>query len=233
MSEVTFAKSFLATLDKKPIKLANDHVSDQRQYPGQSPYILPKRTHPFPRKQQSGATTTVSITATLRPMRGGETVTIPDLELDSTIHDVKTQYAQKSGHQQDKVKVLLNKKPAADLKTLKELGVDGGSVEFSVMIMGGGGTTPSVASPAKEKTDPAASIPTNDPMEIDSKAPAPTSEKAQEVAEHTTPAAEDEGAGAILQTDEFWDDLKGFLGQRLRDQGEAERLVKRFRGVAM
>ena len=37
MSEVTFAKSFLATLDKRPIKLAADHVSDPRKYSGQSP----------------------------------------------------------------------------------------------------------------------------------------------------------------------------------------------------
>lgn len=37
MSEVTFAKSFLATLDKRPIKLPADHVSDPRQYPSQSP----------------------------------------------------------------------------------------------------------------------------------------------------------------------------------------------------
>lgn len=37
MSEVTFAKSFLSTLDKKPIKLAADHVSDPRKYPNQSP----------------------------------------------------------------------------------------------------------------------------------------------------------------------------------------------------
>jgi len=37
MSEVTFAKSFLATLDKRPIKLTADHVSDPRKYPGQSP----------------------------------------------------------------------------------------------------------------------------------------------------------------------------------------------------
>ena len=37
MSEVTFAKTFLATLDKRPIKLPADHVGDPRKYPGQSP----------------------------------------------------------------------------------------------------------------------------------------------------------------------------------------------------
>ena len=37
MSEVTFAKSFLSTLDKKPVKLPADHVSDPKQYANQSP----------------------------------------------------------------------------------------------------------------------------------------------------------------------------------------------------
>jgi hypothetical protein len=40
MSEVTFAKQFLATLDKKPIKLSSDHVSDPRKHPNQSPVHL-------------------------------------------------------------------------------------------------------------------------------------------------------------------------------------------------
>lgn len=160
-------------------------------------------------------------------------MTVPGLELDSTIHDVKTQYAQKSGHQQDKIKILLNKKPAGDLKTLKELGVDGETVDLSVMIMGGaGGTTPSAASPAVETADPTPSVPASGPMEIESQAPAPTSEKAQAAAEHAAPATSDEGASGILKTDEFWKDLQGFLGQRLRDEGEAERLVKQFQDVA-
>ena len=40
MSEVTFAKSFLSTLDKKPVKLAADHVSDPKQYANQSPVCI-------------------------------------------------------------------------------------------------------------------------------------------------------------------------------------------------
>jgi hypothetical protein len=37
MSEVTFAKTFLATLDKRPIKLSADYVSDPKKYPNSSP----------------------------------------------------------------------------------------------------------------------------------------------------------------------------------------------------
>lgn len=34
---VTFAKSYLATLDKRAIKLPADHAGDPRKYPDQSP----------------------------------------------------------------------------------------------------------------------------------------------------------------------------------------------------
>lgn len=37
MSEISFAKSFLATLDKRAVKLSSDHVADPRKYPAQSP----------------------------------------------------------------------------------------------------------------------------------------------------------------------------------------------------
>jgi hypothetical protein len=33
----------------------------------------------------------------------------------------------------------------------------------------------------------------------------------------------------LLQKDEFWSDLKGFLTQRLRDEREGERVHKLFR----
>jgi len=37
MSEVQFAKSFLASLDRKPVKLSSDYVADPKKYPSQSP----------------------------------------------------------------------------------------------------------------------------------------------------------------------------------------------------
>lgn len=158
-------------------------------------------------------------------MRGGETVTISDLTLTSTVHDVKTQYAQISGQLQDKIKILLNKKPAADLKTLSDLGITGDNVEFTVMLMGGGATpsatTPAASSPTVEKSDPQM-------MEIDSQTPAPESEKAQAEAE-TKPEAQMGSADEILKSEEFWSDLRGFLGQRLRDDGHGEKLAGIFR----
>lgn len=175
-------------------------------------------------------------------MRGGEALTISDLTPDSTIHHVKTQYAQQSGQPQDKIKLLFNKKPAADLKTLRELGVEGESVELSVMIMAGGGgggtgaSTPAVQSPAVEKSEPSMSAPASapagepagEPMEVDKTASAPESEKAQAEAEEK-PEAQTSSTEDILKSEEFWADLKGFLAQRLRDEGEGEKLALVFR----
>lgn len=256
MSEVTFAKSFLATIDKRAIKLPADHVSDPRQYPNQSPvcasavsrgslgsdelqYILPKQTHPFPRKtgptstQQAQAKT---INATLKPMKAGETVTIPNVALDSTIYDIKSQYAAKISIPQDKIKVLLNKKPAADLKTLKDLGVDN-DVELSIMIMGGGGSTPRAQSPAVSTPSafapppvPAPAETKGDPMDVDEKTGAPDSEAAAR--EAAQKEADANSTAGILKTEEFWADLQGFLSQRLRDEQEGKRLAAVFREAA-
>jgi hypothetical protein len=182
-------------------------------------------------------------------MRGGETVSIPDLALSTSIYEIKDQYAKQTSQAHEKIKVLLNKKPAADLKTLKELGVSG-DVEFSLMILGGGGATPSsgtpkAMSPAVEKADPADSVPvpevpapsTGDKMDIDepasAPAPGPGSEKAQNEAELAPTPKAATGAGpsgpGALNTAEFWNDLQDFLAQRLRDTEEAQRLSKVFK----
>ena len=248
MSEVTFAKSFLATLDKRPIKLPADHVSDPRKYPNQSPvrlqlngsdhdtnsrlqFILPKQTHPFPRTDQPTATQqakATTITATLKPMRSGESVTLTDITLDTSIHDLKTQYAQQTSQPLDKVKLLLNRKPAADLKTLKELGVHE-DVELTVMVMGGASGTPAATSPATEKTEPPlpAAVPLDRGAKMDIDTPAPQSEKAPVEVEGTkTTGMTTDG---ILETQEFWTDLQGFLAQRIRDESEGEKLAGVFR----
>lgn len=179
-------------------------------------------------------------------MRSGAATTIDKLSLDSSIHDIKTLYAQQTSTPQDKIKLLLNKKPAADLKTLRELGVSGDAVEFSVMVMGGAGGagTPSASTPVAEKADPAESVPTPDTAPavssvdkqvVDEGASLPGSEKAQVEAENPSAAAATKGAvlgpsgPGALNTGEFWADLQDFLTQRLRDGEEAEKLIKVFK----
>lgn len=169
-------------------------------------------------------------------MRSGETVTLSAITLDTTIHEIKTEYAAKSGLQQDKIKLLFNKKPAADLKTLKDLGVDK-DVELSVMLMAGASGTPRSESPAVvEKAAapaPAAAVPASgDAMEIDSaeRTGAPESEEIAAQGQAQAEAHQSDTVSDELKSEEFWDDLKGFLSQRLRDEKEGERLAKVFRG---
>jgi hypothetical protein len=162
-------------------------------------------------------------------MRGGETVTLSGIALDSTIYDVKTQYAAKTGLQQDKVKLLLNKKPTADLKTLQELGVEA-DAELSVMIMGGAAAPSSATSTpaAEEKASPvAADVPA--PQSLESTTSAPNSERAQAEAGEAKPLVGPSTAAEFLRTDEFWSDLQAFLSQRLRDEDEAKLLAGVFK----
>jgi ubiquitin-like protein 4 len=45
----------------------------------------------------------------------------------------------------------------------------------------------------------------------------------------TAPVTQGPSGTDILGTDDFWDDLKGFLTQRLKDQGEGERVYGLFK----
>lgn len=164
-----------------------------------------------------------------------QSVNLSAQSLDTTVLDIKTQYAQKANLDVSKVKLLLNKRPAADLKTLKDLLPDPAPsiVEFSVMVMGGAGAaspstpaTPAVASPAVEVPDPTTKP---EPMDLDEQkqAPGPLSERAEAQAEQHDGHADT--ARKVLQTEEFWTDLKDFLITRLRDEKEGERLAGVFR----
>lgn len=162
-----------------------------------------------------------------------EPLSLPSQPLDTTVLDLKNQYAAKSGLDVYKIKMLLNKRPCADLKTLKDLLPEPApaDVDFTLMIMGGfsspaAPSTPAAASPAIELPDPtakAAPIPA-------STDPAPLSERAEGKAESTPHPAET--TKEMLKNDEFWSDLKAFLIQRLRDESEGERLAQLFKNAA-
>lgn len=123
--------------------------------------------------------------------------------LNTSILDIKTAVAEQASLLADKIKVLYKKKPVADSKALKELlGENETSVEFTIMVMGGGAAA--AASPA---ASPAA--------------------RSEEPAESTNPAQGISGE-AVLATDEFWTDLRGFLLQRIRNEKITEDLFAKF-----
>ena len=103
-----------------------------------------------------------------------------------------------------KLRILYNKKPVPDSKILKDVvgdGGDGGKVEFSVMVMGG-------AAAALKRGG-------SEELEVE-------------------PRSVEKGFGIgegkkVLETEEFWVDLRGYLVQRLKDEGEGEKVCGTFR----
>lgn len=110
----------------------------------------------------------------------------------------------------DKIKILYRRKPVPGTgKTVAEVLSDepemltgGKEVEFGVMIIGGA----QVVETAESQPEAAAE---------------------QDVPK---PAVGPSGAD-LLKTDAFWDDLQGFMEQRLKDADEAKRLAVLFKGA--
>lgn len=226
MTEVSFAKSFLSTLNSRPTKFSADHVEDPKSYPSRSPvspsrpfsstlptvltrqfslqYTLPRHSKPMSRRSRLAPGAERSVTVTVRSLRGPSIdVKLPAQPLSTSALDVRTAVAEKAGVGPEKVKLLHKKKPVPDSKVLKDLVGDGDtSIEFSVMVMGGGAAAAAAAPAAGSGSEAAAPV---------------------------------SGAGlagaAVLDTEEFWGDLKGFLQQRLRDEAAAEEALGRFRGA--
>lgn len=137
----------------------------------------------------------------------------------TSVYDLKTAYATASSLPASKIKILFKKKPVVDSKTVAEVvGADAaGEVEFGVMVMGGaaaaGGGASASASPV---TSPPAVAP---------------SEAEKGLAGGATAAAAAQGPSGkeVVAEDAFWEDLRGFVLQRIRDEKEGNRLVGVFR----
>ncbi|KAL3476482.1 cell-cycle control medial ring component-domain-containing protein [Aspergillus californicus] len=225
MSELSFAKSFVSILDSRPIKLRPDYVHDDEHLAPRVPYVLPRLKSPRPempkraRKAQAPGSSK-SITVTLKSARNPVLeVTLPNAPLaTTTISDLKDAVRERILDNSDnkvaldKIKILYKKKPIPGSgKTVAEVvggdtGSDagllgGGQVEFGVMVMGG----------AKV-------------VEEQSYGQTPSTSSPQKAA--VGPSGE-----VLLETEEFWDDLQGYLGQRLKDAEEAEKLRGLFKGA--
>lgn len=146
-------------------------------------------------------------------------VPVPAVDPATTsIFDLKQTYASATSIPVSKIKILWKKKPATDSKTVAEvIGQDAGSeIEFSVMVLGG--ATATVASPV---TSPPAVAPSEAEKGIGEGPGASVG----------GPAAQGPSGKEVVATPEFWDDLKGFVFQRIRDEAEGERLVGVFKSA--
>ncbi|KAK3493206.1 cell-cycle control medial ring component [Neurospora crassa] len=160
----------------------------------------------------------------------------------TSILDIKTYVSQETGMPVDKLKVLFNKKPVGDVKSLKEVLAStgsvvpegGGELELSLMVMGGQATFDSAEAKAVREARLAATANTtkpemSEPPEVEMKDV--TQESGSTEAAAAGPVAQGLSGPAVLETEEFWEDLKGYLQQRIRDEKTAEEVVGRFRGA--
>lgn len=185
----------------------------------------PKRKRPTPASGDGSQTSNISIH--LKSLKTPSQSLRLEFQAPSTsVHELKTQYASRYGLPVEKVKLLHQRKPVADSKMLRELmpeGEQGGEIELSVMVMGGGGGGASSATSAAAS----AGVEAQERVATSVEAPLPVNE-AGEVQGGEGPVVQ---GNAVLRTEEFWEDLKGFLVQRLRDDEEGRRVAGVFRGA--
>lgn len=226
MTELSFAKTFLSTLDARPLKLQPDYTANPKTLSVNGPYTLPKMASAFKRPNNNNTSASPSsssdptgaqeqankanvVNVTLKSSKNPVlNLNLPSTETGATILELKEKVAQelKLGGT-EKIRVLYNKKPVGDVKTLKELlaGNDdeaGGQqqqVELGVMVMG-----------YKEVAGDATMRDANGGTSVEQGGPS-------------------SGEEEVLGKEEFWADLRGFLMQRIRDEGKAGEVFGRFR----
>ncbi|KAF1813127.1 hypothetical protein P152DRAFT_433920 [Eremomyces bilateralis CBS 781.70] len=197
MAELSFCKQFLTTLDSRPAKLSSDYIADPKKHPAQPAYILPKLPNPKRKRGAaapagdgaSSAPTSNTISVTLTPHRTPPAPLTISVEPTASVHDLKVAFAKHVGLGEagvSKVKVLKDKRPVGDVKSVGELSKDAKTLALGIMVLGG--------------------IP------------------AQPVAEKTV--AEGKFGADVMKDEAFWEDLKGFLSQRVKDQATSEKAVK-------
>ena len=114
--------------------------------------------------------------------------------------------------------MLYNKKPCADSKSIKDVLGDETvpeEMEFGIMIMGAAAAN--VEGIEKTLWETSVEGKTSggneaDKMDVD-----------------TAPVAQGPSGDEVLDSEEFWGDLKGFLSQRLKDDGKAQGVAEIFR----
>ena len=210
MTELSFAKSFLSTLDSRPLKLQPDHVSDPKTLEITAPYTLPRMPTQF--VKNTGNTEgdeefhkSSSLNVTLKSSRNPVmSLSLPGMDLGTSVLQLKEKVAKELKVQgTEKIRVLYKKKPASDIKTIKELVGEedvAGEMELGVMVMG-----------YKEESS--------------AKGAEDTEMKDVEGSVAQGPSGEE-----VLASEEFWGDLKGWLLQRIRDEGKAEEAFQKFKG---
>ncbi|KAH0558979.1 hypothetical protein GP486_004403 [Trichoglossum hirsutum] len=144
----------------------------------------------------------LSVDVTMKSLRNPPLdITCSGQPVSTSILSLKNAVSEKFGIPTDKIRLLLKKKPCADSKTIRDL-VPEGEGEVEFTIMVIGGQA-------------AAAI--GQEGGLASRDPGP-------------PSTLGASGGTLLDL-EFWSDLKGFLGQRLKDEKGAEMVYDTFKNA--
>lgn len=213
MTELSFAKTFLSSLDSRPLKLQPDYTANPKTVELNGAYTLPKMPTPFKRATSSGLVDEAAqkpsvLNVTLKSSRNPVlSISLPKTDLGTTVLDFKQKVASDLKLEgTEKIRILFSKKPAGDVKTLKELVGDeplqaGQEIELGVMVMG------------YKEADVAK-----------------TEDTTTRDADGETSVAQGPSGEDVLGAEEFWADLKSFLVQRIRDEAKAGVVFDKFRG---
>lgn len=187
-------------------------------------YTLPRLQAPHPEmpkkvKKAQAPGSSKSITVNIKSARNPALeFSLPNAPISTTsVQDIRDAVKQRVTDAEgnpvalDKIKILYRRKPVTGTgKTVAEILADepemltgGKGVEFGVMILGGAKAIDvAEAQPATEARDESPPKPAIGPS-----------------------------GAELVQTEAFWDDLQGFLGQRLKDEDEAKKLRELFKSA--
>ena len=151
------------------------------------------------------------------------TISLPKATLSKTsIYDIKTELGKKTGYEVSKLKILNEKRPVTDSKTLAEIAGDGvAAVALQVMYMGTASSKPLTTGAE------AVAAASNGVKE------GSTDARVDEMDVDETPVAQGKSGEEILSTEAFWADLKGFVEQRIRNELVAARAVNLWKKASI
>ncbi|OAL73489.1 hypothetical protein A7D00_1516 [Trichophyton violaceum] len=251
MSEVSFTKSFLASLDSKPIRVPADTVYDPRTFAPRFPIILPRLTDPphppMPKKVKTASPpgSSKGITVHLKSARNPVLdIKLPNVALaTATVQELKDAVHQKIRPSNatdpdqrvplDKIKLLWKRKPVqgtsvADILADESDIVSGQNpAEFSVMVLGGASVLPEeelkAAAATAKVAKPPVELGTQEDTEMKDLDPKEVGELPQ-----GDQSLRSEFAN-LYDADNFWEDMTNFIQDKIPNPDHAPAMISIFK----